>query len=269
MSKGKILSYAVMTIISSTALAGAMGETKTCPDLGCMPWFVEFGTGVSWSTKSHINPDPSRWDPANEGYNSTLGNEPLYMAGIGYTINPLLSVDANYTFRGIYKYRKHQTALGASAVNPLGNKTRYFDLISNSLMFSGTLYGQGWSESLAYSMGNYGIIQPFLGGGVGVAYNTVSNFRTVTDNTNFVTSVLQDYTKASFAWQLNAGLELKKNRFGLDLGYRYFNAGSFLSNNALITRVNSVGTPITTNLIPAWSSNLSANELYLTAKIAF
>lgn len=136
-------------------------------------------------------------------------------------------------------------------------------------MVGGVIYGEGLSERLAYSMGSYGIIKPVVGGGIGVSYNTVSNFHTVLDNNAIVTTVLQDQTKPSFAWQLNAGLELKKDRFSFDVGYRYFNAGTFVSNNALTTRVNNSGTPIATNIIPSWSSKLAANELYFTAKVAF
>lgn len=269
MLKSKVLGCAVLAIVSGSSLAGTMGEIKSCPDSSCMPWFLELGSGISWSSTSNIYPDPTRWDPSPEGYNSTLGTTPLYTAGIGYNISPLVSVDASYSFRGIYNYRQHQTAIGATAQNPLGNKTRYFDLTSNSVMVNATLYGQGLSDRLAYSMGNYGVIQPVIGGGVGVSYNTVSNFHTVLDNSLIVTSVLQDQTKASFAWQLNAGLEMKKDRFSFDVGYRYFNGGTFNSNNALTTRVNNGGTPIATNIIPAWSSKLSANELYFTAKVAF
>lgn len=269
MTKSKISGCIFLAIVSNVSFAGTMGEIKSCPDLSCMPWFLEFGAGVSWSNNANINTDPSRWDPAPEGYNSTLGTVPLYTAGIGYTINPLVSVDASYTFRGIYKYNKHQGSIVSNVTNPLGNRTRYFDLNSNALMFNGTLYGQGLSDRLVYEMNGFGLIQPIIGGGIGVSYNTISNFHTVLDSSSSVTSAMQDVTKASFSWQLNAGLELKKDRFRFDVGYRYFNAGSFVSNNALTTRINAAGTPITTLTIPAWSSTLSANEIYFTAKVAF
>lgn len=269
MLKDKISGYIFLTIVSNISFAGTMGDIKSCPDLSCMPWFLEFGSGISWSNNANITADPIRWNPSPDGYNSRLGTVPLYTAGIGYIINPLISADVNYTFRGIYKYKKHQVSTESNVQNPLGNRTRYFNLNSNALMFNVTLYGQGLSDRLTYEMDSFGVIQPIIGGGVGVSYNTMSNFHMVLDSNSAVTSVMQDYTKSSFSWQLNAGLEWKKDRFSFDLGYRYFNAGSFKSNNALITRTNDAGTPITTNTIPAWSSTLSANEIYFTAKVAF
>ncbi|STY31297.1 Opacity protein and related surface antigens [Legionella wadsworthii] len=269
MLKHKILSYAALTILFNSTYAGAMGELKSCPDLSCMPWFLEFGSGISWSNTSHIEFNPIHWNPSPDGYDNRLGTVPLYTAGIGYRFSPLASVDLSYSYRGIYVYKKHQSFQPSNNVNPFGDRTRFFDLNSNSIMFQGTLYGQGWSDKLAYEIGNFGLIQPIIGGGVGVSYNSISNFHTVLDATQGITSVMQDLTRASFAWQLNAGIELKKNRFSLDAGYRYFNAGTFVTNDALITRLDALtGAPITTETIPGWSSSLSANELYITAKIS-
>ncbi|WP_419419915.1 hypothetical protein ACNVED_01005 [Legionella sp. D16C41] len=269
MLKIKILNYAVLATVFNISFAGAMGEIKSCADLSCMPWFLEFGSGVSWSNTSNINTNPNHWNPSPDGYDSKLGTVAIYTAGIGYMINPLVSVDINYTYRGIYKYRKHQRFQASNNPNPFGNRTRYFDLNSNAIMFNGTFYGREWSNILAYELGNYALIQPIIGGGIGVSYNSISNFHTVLDANSGVTSVMQDLTKASFAWQLNAGLELKMNRFSFDIGYRYFNAGNFVSNNNLITRLSAAtSAPIRTETIPGWSGSLSANELYLTAKIA-
>ncbi|STX50183.1 Opacity protein and related surface antigens [Legionella busanensis] len=269
MARIRILSYAALATAFNVSFAGTMGEIKPCPDLSCMPWFLEFGSGVSWSNTSNIVTDPNHWNPSPDGYDSSLGTVPIYTAGIGYMINPLVSVDISYSFRGIYTYRKHQRFQSSNNPNPFGDRTRYFDLNSNSIMFNGTLYGQEWSDILAYEIGNFGLIQPVIGGGIGVSYNTISNFHTVLDTNSGVTSVMQDKTRASFAWQLNAGLEFKKNRFSFDIGYRYFNAGTFVSNDNLITRLSaSTGAPIMTETIPNWSGSLSANELYLTVKVA-
>ncbi len=264
----KKLILSVFLLSSSTAFSGTMGEARACSDLSCMPWFLEIGSGASWSNNADISVDYSRYDRSPEGYNSKLGTVPVYMAGVGYKVSPLLTLDANYNFRGIYNYSKFQTSVSNGALNPLGDKTRYFNLTSNSIMFNGTINGKGVHESLVKDLNGHGSVQPFVGGGLGVSYNTVSNFHTKLANSN-ISTVLQDQTRASFAWQLNAGIEWSVDRFSLDLGYRYFNAGTFVSNDALITRLNSAGTPINTNTIPKWTGQLSSNELFLTAKIAF
>jgi hypothetical protein len=274
--------FAAMLCLSSligTAFAGTMGEVRTCPDASCMPWFLELGTGASFSNSASINYQPqyNRWNIPTTTYNSSLGTVPIYMAGIGYTVSPLLKVDASYSFRGQYKYAKHLDYLSTSVINPLGPNTRYFDLSSNSLMFSGTLYAKGLENTypelankLVRDMGPYGYIQPIIGGGIGVSYNTVTNFHTIMDDGNYNTSALQDTTIAAFAWQLNAGIDWQvTERFSFDVGYRYFNAGRFNSGDALLTRVSAAGVNLVPNWIPNWNATLSANEVYFTAKIAF
>lgn len=259
--------------------AGTMGEVKTCSDISCMPWFLEFGTGASFSNTASINyqPEYNIWHIPTTSYHSSLGNVPLFMAGIGYTVSPLLKVDASYTFRGIYKYAKHLNYISTNVENPFGSNTRYFNLSSNSLMFSGTLYSKGLenynqelTNKLVKNIGSYGYIQPMIGGGIGLSYNTVSNFHTILDDRAFNTSVMQDTSVVAFSWQLNAGLDWQvTERFSVDLGYRYFNAGRFNSGDAFVTRLNANGANIATTWVPAWISSLSANEVFVTAKVAF
>ena len=273
---------ALMAISSSVAFAGTMGEVKTCTDVDCqMPWFVQFGTGASWANNANLTYDrtvPLLFNHTNtlNGYNSGLGTVPLYMAGIGYTVSPLLKLDAGYAFRGIYKYNHHVNTVNSGASNPLPDNTRYFDLTSNSLMFSGTLFAKGLANTglgnmLVHDMFGCGTVQPFVGGGVGVSYNTVSNFHTINDSSLTATRIMNDATIASFAWQLNTGLNWQiTERLGFDIGYRYFNAGRFNSNDYFTSRISSTtNNPITTVYKTPWISTLSANELFFTARVAF
>jgi opacity protein-like surface antigen len=273
---------ALMAISSSVAFAGTMGEVKPCPDVDCcMPWFVQFGTGVSWANNAKITynktaPDIFSWTNALNGFNSGLGTVPLYMAGIGYTVSPLLKLDASYTFRGIYKYNHHVISDSTGSPYPLLNNNKYFDLNSNSLMFSGTLFAKGLANSsfgnmLVHDMFGCGTVQPFVGGGVGVSYNTLSNFHKINDNSLIATSIMNDTTVASFAWQLNAGLNWQiTERLGFDIGYRYFNAGRFNSNDYITSRISSSNNnPLYTVYKTPWIGTLSANELFFTARVAF
>lgn len=275
--------YLYVLILPNSALfAGTMGATS----IDCsMPWFLEFGTGVSWSNTAKINLQPelknlapnNGWTDAVNSYNSGLGSVPIYMAGIGYTVNPLLKIDANYAFRGIYKYNNHLISKHTGTANPLPDNTRYFNLTSNSLLFNASLFAKGledrkYGSYLIKDMGRFGYIQPTVGAGIGVSYNTVSNFHTIIDGTYYNTSVMQDATIASFAWQLDAGFDWQfTDRFSVDIGYRYFSAGRFNSNDALVTRLDtssSTYTPKYTTWKPAWLSSLTANELFITARVA-
>jgi hypothetical protein len=278
--KKNVAAMLCLSSLVGTAFAGTMGEVKTCPDASCMPWFVEFGTGASFSNSASINYHPSYniWPVPTTTYDGSLGTVPIYMAGIGYTVSPLLKIDASYSYRGIYKYAKHFEYLNNGAGNNSAPNTRYFNLTSNSLMFSATLYAKGLEGShpelmnrLVKEIDGYGYIQPIIGGGIGVSYNTVTNFHTIIDNTYWMTNAKQDSTFAAFAWQLNAGLDWQvTERFSFDVGYRYFNAGRFNSADACINRINSTtGSFVTPAWSPNWQAILSANEVYFTAKVAF
>ncbi len=198
------------------------------------------------------------------------------MAGIGYTVSPLLKLDASYTFRGIYKYNHHLNTVNSGSANPLPNHTRYFDLTSNSLMFNGTLFAKGLANTgfgnmLVHDMFGCGTVQPFVGGGVGVSYNTLSNDHRILDGSLTATGSKNDATIASFAWQLNTGLNWQiTERLGFDIGYRYFNAGRFNSNDYLTSRMSgTTNNPITTVYKTPSIGALSANELFFTARVAF
>ena len=262
----KIIPYFALCFTTLIAQAGTMGASDEIfiPS----PFFLEFGTGASFSNTPNINLQSQYnfWWPTTTTYNSTLGTVPLYMAGLGYTVNELLKIDANYTFRGLYNYKNNLNYTGYAASEP--NENIFFNLSSNSLMFSGTLYAKGLESSysslaskLIKEIDGYGYIQPIIGGGLGVSYNTLSNFYGMFTSSQTVDFAMADATAAELAWQLNAGLDWQiTNRFSFDLGYRYFNAGRFNTG---------VATPSAPIWAPAWISTLSANELYFTAKLAF
>ena len=266
-----IISLAISnSLIAFQINAGEMGLAATCPSTGCTPYFVEVGAGFSFSQPTHVSVDLGIWNPSPQGYNNSMQNAALYMAGIGYTVNPWFNFDFSATYRGAYKYSQFQSHDPTDVANPLPARTRFFDVSSNAVMFNGTIDVQSLSDHLAWTTNGKGFIQPFIGAGIGASYNTVSNFHTILTASQNATSVMSDNTKASLAYQFNAGLEWVYQRFSLDAGYRYFNGGNYKSNDFLATRVDGItGEPLHTIAIPAWSGTFSANEVFLTAKIAF
>ena len=250
--------------------AGDMGSVTGCPGTGCTPYFIEVGTGISFSQPTHVSVDLNYWNPSPQGYDSSMKNAALYMAGIGYTVNSWFNFDFNATYRGGYRYTQFQSHDPTDVANPLPARTRFFNFSSTAVMFNGTIDAQGISDHLILNTGTQGFIQPFIGAGIGASYNTVSNFHTILTDTDNATSVMQDNTKASLAYQFNAGLEWVYQRISIDIGYRYFNGGNFKSHDYLATRVDGItGIPLHTIAIPAWNGTFSTNELFLTAKVAF
>lgn len=229
-------------------------------------YFLEFGGGVSFPVKTQLQVNKNDWSSGPEGFNSTLNTAGLYMAGIGYKAKKWLVFDINDTYRGNYQYSLFQSPPGVSA--PYQNRIRYFTLSSNSIMFNGNVGAEGLIDRLVYRI-NSGFIQPYIGSGIGVAFNTVSNFHTLLTDVQIAHATMLSQTTTSFAYQVNSGLELVYKQACIDLGYRYFNSGNFQSNNYLVSYISgTTGGPIAPIAISPWKGIFSANELYITAKIA-
>ena len=145
------------------------------------------------------------------------------MAAFGYNYSPLISGDIEYIHRPSYSYSKFQTSTAVTILNFNGSKIRHFSLQSNSLMANLYLHGAAITESLKFDLSNAYSIEPFVGGGLGVGFNNVSNFHSVkTDGT--YAAIMPDNLRTSIAWQLSAGLQLiNMSNFNLAAGYRYYN----------------------------------------------
>ena len=73
-------------------------------------------------------------------------------------------------------------------------------------------------------LGSFGPVTPYLGAGVGVAYNKMGDVY-FTDNPNLTNSIHGD-SRLSLAWSLMAGIGYQLNeRAILDVGYRYMDYG--------------------------------------------
>ncbi|MBA2653464.1 MAG: outer membrane beta-barrel protein [Gammaproteobacteria bacterium] len=229
--------------------------------------YFKLETGCSHSRYTDINVDPRIWDAAIQGYGNDLGCSEFYGAAIGYQINPLLGADFSVIRRPSFEYQKFQTPPSADTPNFLGTKTRYFDFQDTSIMFNLTLYAAGLSDCLTLHVGRSAFIQPFIGAGLGIAYNTVENFHSVLgDDPNAflapVSSIMLEETKSAFAWQLNAGLELVSGQnWHAGVGYRYFDGGRFNSNDFVINEILS-------QKVSPWQGDFRSNEGFVFLKYA-
>jgi opacity protein-like surface antigen len=97
---------------------------------------------------------------------------------------------------------------------------------------STTLMFNGYKD-----LGNYNGVVPYLGAGVGIAYNRVGETY-FTDNPSLVNKI-EGEGKVSLAWSLMAGIGWQvTDRAILDLGYRYMDFGKAQSG-----RVDNIGNP--------------------------
>ncbi|STX49158.1 Uncharacterised protein [Legionella hackeliae] len=224
-------------------------------------FYIELGSGVSFSSRAGISADTSFWDASPQGYNADLGNAPLFTAGLGYRVNNWFSFDITATNRSLYSYKKFQASTATSTINFQGNKTRFFDLSSNAVMLNSTLYGRALADHLLMHVTSNSTLEPILGAGIGTSYNTVSDFHSVLANSNTVASIMQDNSRYAFAYQLMAGMEWQYKRLSVDVGYQYFDGGRFETNNYVFAS----STPL---IAPPWTGHLKTNEIFAAIKVA-
>lgn len=158
------------------------------------PFFITVGTGASWSGSDKIEVDhvtaadqagTKFWDGAVEGYNDHRNASELYTVGLGYHWNDWLSTGVELTHRPSYSYKQAQTQATAAPLDNVeglehfGPKTRYFDLKNTSITFNIDLRAGGFSDCMSWSVCENFQIQPIIGFGVGIAYNRIENFHSI------------------------------------------------------------------------------------------
>lgn len=101
--------------------------------------------------------------------------------------------------------------------------------------------------------------------GLGVAQNTLSNFHsTVPDHPGLIKSYMKSKTAYSVAAQGMTGVYWAINqKFGLDMGYRFYYGGKFKTNTEVFDPTN------TTLVVAPWQAKLLTNEVFVNLKYAF
>ncbi len=263
--------YSLTALLSLTHAAGAMVD-YACPS----PFYFRVEAGGSFPRCLEICANPAIWDPAQEGYNAKPDHAPLVGAGVGYNINQWLSIGASANYRGFFEYCKYQTPTDQADTTPgfLGVKTRRFDLENTSFMVDLFLNRTGSTSYYSYNFLNM-CLAPYFGVSIGWARNVLYNFHsiraervTVGDfTTNSVNSIMPYYIKNEFAWQVALGADFMINNcLGVGLGYRYFDANCFRTNDHNVDIWPGFNTPV--RLTP-WTGKLRCHEVVGSMNIAF
>jgi opacity protein-like surface antigen len=143
--------------------------------------------------------------------------------GVGYQFNSFLRADVTgeYRFSANFHGLDITTFPNGFGGTAIGNDS--YSASMSSWLFLANLYAD---------LGTWWCVTPFVGGGVGVAYNTISNFRDLavgSNNTQFPitsTGFANSASTTSLAWALYGGLSYKVTPgFTVELAYRYLNLG--------------------------------------------
>jgi opacity protein-like surface antigen len=261
MVRAKILSLAVATTLLSPAAFAADLPPPLPPPVYRAPVVVETGgwylrgfVGVTNQFISNISHPDFATAPQfvfldKGGFDSG----PFGGGGIGYQWNNWFRVDATIEYRG---------KVGFHALD------RFFNPFFGGGRFDTNQYTASKSEWVglvnAYlDLGTWWCITPFVGAGVGVAYNKIEHFRDV----NVITAGggwADTGTQTNFAWALHAGAAYKVTPgFAVELSYRYLNLGK--AQTGLL--VNLDPTVVSGNpLAPVTFNNLQSHDIMLSMR---
>ena len=204
-------------------------------------FYVGAQAGYSASMKAKICADPSFWDASPEGYNARIGSSAFYQTSLGYQRCSMFAFQVSATYRPGYDYCRFQTSTATSTTLFLGTKTRFFKL--SSLAFMADVFINKLGEHYSWESCNGCLrVAPFIGGGVGVAYNNLYDFHSVVPaqpagtgtTANYplyaipsrVYSMENPYVKQSFAAQGAVGIVARAwEKLNVEVGYRFFYGG--------------------------------------------
>ena len=231
----KGLALASVVFVAAAASASAADLLPPPPALEPLPpassadfsgWYLrgDVGVGASANNPSFASsPNPLIGLDAsatNNFYNSTISGSSFFDLGVGYQVNNWFRADVTAEYRTGSHFQSLEVVTDSAAPAQYadfyrGDVSSYVFLL-NGYADIGTWYG----------------ITPYVGAGVGMAYNNVSGgtdngVNTIGANASFPSGgYFANKTSAGFAWALMAGMSFNVTKnLDLDIGYRYLNYG--------------------------------------------
>ncbi|WP_243374830.1 outer membrane protein [Microvirga solisilvae] len=216
-----------MSFIKTTVLAGVIGITASAASAADLPRRlfmpaapVLVDTRDSWYLRGDVGyahykrPEADYTSGLISGSMSRehIGDNAVVGVGIGYRFSPMFRADVTVDHRFHSRF-KGLPADGGFATGSVSDRARFE---TSTAMFN--TYAD---------LGTYRGITPYVGAGIGVAHNIISDYTRTTDALGVITQErLAGGDDYNFAWALMAGVGYKlSNSFTLDLGYRYLSLG--------------------------------------------
>lgn len=227
-------------------------------------FYLQVGSGVSFSQPAHVVAPLPTWTPAIQGYDAKLGSRGIAALSVGCQFMRLMDLEVGVSTRSIFKYRKFQTPVDGGQ-----SYKREFDLDVTPILFSVNLLGREFS-CLNWNIA-CGKLYPLIGAGVGVSNLLITNFRTIElppfgASAPFASfSAENTYTRhQKLTYTALAGFEYNYNdRFAITTGYRWLDAGTFKG-----PRFQRVATGAAVDIAgKEWKMRFRANEWFIELKI--
>jgi opacity protein-like surface antigen len=228
-----LIAAGAASLLSSAAFAADMPSIMPAPAPYYAPppqqdfggWYLRGDIGMT-NTKATLDDAlyhvPNTLSVDQRGHEFTSGTS--YGLGVGYQFNSWFRADVT----GEYRSNVHFSGTDFATVASLGPG------FGPGPFKIGDSYSGGYSSWVgmvnAYAdLGTWWCITPFVGAGVGGAYNKTSGLSDI-GNLPFGGSALyqaEGSGKWNLAWALHAGLAYKvNNNFTIELAYRYLDLGN-------------------------------------------
>ncbi len=217
-------------------------------------WYLRGDIGIGINQVPKLSSTGSAGIDANPNaswLSKGMADTPFIGAGVGYQFTDYLRGDITAEYRSSTRWR-------ASARYPRTATDVAYPFYDGSLS-STVVLANGYAD-----LGNYRGLTPYIGAGVGAAYNKMGDTYQHTSFPaygTFADGVLPGQGKWNFAWALHTGVSWDVNpRLKLEMGYSYKNLGSVKSAEL---RCND--NPNVTPRCNEWLSlkNLASNDLHI------
>lgn len=233
-------------VVSGTAYAADLGMPP--PPLPYQPpaaiaeqsgWYLRGDVGVGVQSFSQFDLEPASTLPSSWTINQKdIQDATLLDLGIGYYVNDWLRFDVT----GEYRTKAGFDALGSylQGACVVGGVTgTCFDHYNGN-------YSAAVVMANAYlDLGTWWCLTPYIGGGVGTAYNRITDVEDVgplPPGTNGFGYTYNDSSNWTFAWNAQVGLTYNvSNNLKIDFSYRYLDTGAPESGLVYCQNTSSCG----------------------------
>jgi opacity protein-like surface antigen len=219
-----LIRVAAAALFSTTAYAADLPQPLPQPQLTYQPmplimeqpdgaWYLRGDIGVGIISQAQFVFEPNPLNPPVDmiGQHSSMGDTVFFDAGIGYEFNNWLRFDVTA------EYRTKSAFNAFIAYVYSGTAVDTYQAFLKSDIFLANAY---------VDLGTWNCVTPFVGFGIGGAYNTFADLSDVGLPTAGF-GVGTNASQLNFAWALHAGVAYNVTKdFSVELAYRYLSYGS-------------------------------------------
>lgn len=187
-------------------------------------WYLRGDVGVGFDQLSNFYSTDAPIVPGYSFEGAGLGRQVDIGGGVGYQVNNWVRFDVTGEYRTQTKYWAQENYAGttpdcATCYDDYSGRVSTFDVLANGYIDLGTWYN----------------FTPFIGAGVGAAFNQFSGLTDVGVQTGGY-GVAPTSNSVALAWAIHAGVDYSFTpNWKLEVAYRYFNGGKVTSDGIVCT----------------------------------